>query len=207
MDVLLRAAAKRLVKADPPCCEPDSLAAETGIDPAIARALLPDTETVLRTLAESAMRRQLDHLTRRLSRVSDSSPAEQLVAFGKAFVGWAIHNKNDFRVLNSPLINRVVDGEEIRRYHHGLQQLTVSMLARARDQGQLRPDMDPVLLSLVARAFTYGLARLCVDNQLQMWKATPPDQDEESRVLEAVEAYAEIVLFGWNPDPPTPSDA
>lgn len=207
MDILLRAAAQRLLSAPPPCCEPESLAAETGIDPEVARSLLPDTEAVLKTLAESALRRQMDHLTRRLGVASGGTPAEQLVALGNAFVEWATDNRNDFCILNSPLINGVVDADEIQRYHHALQQVTVSMLKRARDEGQLRPDMDPVLLSLVARAFTYGLARLCVDRQLDLWQPSEAYEDEQARLTTAVEAFAELMLTGWQPTQPIRSEA
>lgn len=207
MDILLRAAAQRLLSAAPPCCEPESLAAETGIDPEVACSLLPDSEAVLKTLAESALRRQMDHLTRRLGAASSGTPAEQLVALGNAFVEWATENRNDFRILNSPLINVVVDGEEIQRYHHALQQVTVSMLKRARDEGQLRPDLDPVLLSLVARAFTYGLARLCVDGQLDLWQSSEAYEDERARLTTAVAAFAELMLTGWQPTQPIRSEA
>jgi len=207
MDILLRAASKRLAAPQAPCCEPGSLAAETGIDADLAQRLLPSSEHVLKAVAESALRRQLDHLTRRLSAVTDDSPAEQLLCLGKSFVEWAIENRDDFRVLNSHLINGVVDGEEIKRYHRALQQLTVSMLERARDQGQLRTDLDPLLLSLVARAFTYGLARLCVDRQLHLWQPDGGDQEERDQLIVAVQAFAEIMLTGWQPDQPIRSDA
>lgn len=207
MDRMLRAAARRLAAPEAPCCEPDSLAAETGVDPELARSLFSSTEDVLKTVAESSLRRQLDHLTRRLSSVSDRTPAEQLVCLGKSYVEWSIENPDEFRVLNSHLISSVVDAEEIVRYHRSLQQLTVSMLERARAQGQLRSDMDSSLLSLVARGFTYGAARLCADGQLSLWEAFLPDQSDKERLFGAVEAFADLVLTGWRSDQPTFSDA
>lgn len=207
MDLLMRAAVRRVIAAEPPCCEPESLAAETGVDPELARTLLPSTEAVLKAIAESALRRQLDHITRKLGAVSSETPAEQLIALGRAFVGWAAENKDDFRLLNSPLLNRVIAEDEIRCYHQALQQLTISMLGRARDQGQLRNDIDPMLLSLVARAFTYGLARLCVDDQLGFWLPNQDDLDENARLNTALETMADILLVGWNPDQPIRSEA
>lgn len=203
----MRAAVRRVIAADPPCCEPESLAAETGVDPELARTLLPSTEAVLKAIAESALRRQLDHLTRKLGAASSDSPAEQLITLGRAFVGWAAENKDDFRLLNSPLLNRVIAEDEIRCYHQGLQQLTVSMLGRARDQGQLRNDIDPMLLSLVARAFSYGLARLCVDDQLNFWLPDADGTDEDARLNTALETMADIMLVGWKPDQPIRSEA
>lgn len=207
MDVLLRAACERLVTADPPCCEPDSLASEAGIDPAVARSLLPSTEAVLQNIAESALRRQLDHLTRRLSGLSDQTPAHQLVELGRAYIEWAIENRNDFQVLNSRMIRGTMDKEEVNRYHNALQHLTLSMLTRARDQGQLRPDMDPMLLSLVSRAFSYGLARLYVDRQLALWEVGNPDEDEYTKATAALEGFADLLLTDWRRDQPTASKA
>jgi len=207
MDLLLRAASSRLAAPEAPCCDPESLAAETGVDPETARSLFSSTNEVLKAVAESALRRQLDHLTRRLSAVSDRTPAEQLVCLGKSFVEWAVENQDDFRVLNSHLISGVIDDEEILRYHRSLQQLTLSMLERARDHGQLRADIDPRLLSLVARGFTYGAARLCTDGQLSLWEPYHPDQSERERLLTAVEAFADLVLTGWRSDQPIRSEA
>ena len=39
---------------------------------------------------ESALRRQMDYLTRKLSEVSGEDPVAQLIAFGKAGVEWAV---------------------------------------------------------------------------------------------------------------------
>ncbi|HRO14329.1 MAG TPA: hypothetical protein PLL33_04670 [Paracoccus sp. (in: a-proteobacteria)] len=207
MEILLRAACRRLVAPDPPCCEPDSLAAETGIDPEVARALLPSTEAVLKTVAESALRRQMDHLIRRLGSVSGDNSAGQLVVLGKAFVEWAIENRDDFIILNSPMISKVVDGKELAHYHRSLQELTVSMLERARDRGQLRAVTDLSLLSLMARAFTYGLARLCVDRQLTLWLPDQPDLDERANLIAALEAFADLILSGCQAGQPIRSDA
>lgn len=207
MDVLLRAAVRRVLAADPPCCEPESLAEETGVDPELARSLLSSTEAVLKAAAEGALRRQLDHLTRKLGSVTNDSPAEQVIALGRAFVGWAVENKEDFRFLNSPLVTRVVAEDEIHRYHNALQQLTLSMLTRARAEGQLRTEADTKMLSLVARAFSYGLARLCVDDQLDFWQPNPSDLDGINRVNAAIETLADILLIGWQPDQPIRSDA
>lgn len=207
MDLMLRAAARRLAAPPAPCCELDSLAAEAGVEPEMARRLFSSTEEVLKAVAESALRRQLDHLTRRLSCLSDRTPAEQLVCLAKSYVEWSIENPDEFRVLNSHLIRSVIDDEELVRYNRSLQRLILSMLERAREQGQLRHDIDPDLLSLVARSFTYGAARLCADRQLPLWEAYRPEMSDKDRLFAAVEAFADLVLTGWRSDQPIRSDA
>ena len=99
MQAILRVACDRLVATEPLHCEPESLAAEAGIDPTVARDLFPDGNAVVRTVMESALRRQMDYLTRKLSEVSGEDPVAQLIAFGKAGVEWAVENRDDYHIL------------------------------------------------------------------------------------------------------------
>lgn len=207
MQVLLRTACERLVAAEPSRCDPESLARETGIDPEVARGLLPSAETVVRTVAESALRRQMDFLTRRISSVPGDDPTEQLLALGKAAVEWAVENRDDFHVLNLPLVGQVVDGEELARYHRSLQELTASMLDRAREQGRLRPDMDPLTMLVIVRAFTYGLSRLYVDRQLRVWLPDEQDLDKAAALTAALDAFAGMLFVGKGGDQPIRSEA
>ncbi|MBV0891649.1 WHG domain-containing protein [Paracoccus sp. Z118] len=198
MELLLRAACHRLVAPEPPCCEPESLAAETGVDPETARALLPGTDAVLKAVAESALRRQMDHLTRRLSAAAGcDNPAHQLVELGKASVEWAIENRDDYTILNLPSVGKVVDSAELQRYHGSLQELARSMLERARERGQVRTDADITELLLIVRAFSYGLSRLYVDRQLRMWLPDDPDLDRPAMLNTALEGFADMMLTGW----------
>ena len=195
MQAILRVACDRLVAAEPLHCEPESLAAEAGIDPAVARDLFPDGNAVVRTVAESALRRQMDYLTRKLSEVSGEDQVAQLIAFGKAGVEWAVENRDDFHILNLPLVGQVVDADELVRYHRSLQALTASMLHRVRERGQLRPEMDEGTLLLIVRAFTYGLSRLYVDRQLRVWLPEQADMDKHAILTGAIDAFAEMLFL------------
>ena len=144
---------------------------------------------------ESALRRQMDYLTRKLSEVSGEDPVAQLIAFGKAGVEWAVENRDDYHILNLPLVGQVVDADELVRYHRSLQTLTASMLRRVRERGQLRPEIDEVALLLIVRAFTYGLSRLYVDRQLRVWLPEQADMDKHAILNGALDAFAEMLFL------------
>lgn len=156
---------------------------------------------MLKAVAESALRRQMDHLTRRLSAAAGcDNPAHQLVEFGKASVEWVIENRDDYTILNLPSVGKVVDGDELARYHASLQELARSMLERARERGQIRSDAEVTELLLIVRAFSYGLTRLYVDRQIRMWLPDNPDLDKSAMLNTATEAFADLLLSDWRDD-------
>lgn len=207
MQALVRAACERLAAAEPSRCDPESLARETGVDPEVALALFPDSDAVVKAVAESALRREIDFLTRRMGGAPTDDPAGQLVAFGKAIVEWAVENPDDFHILNLPLVGQVADRDELARYQSSLQELSASMFDRAREKDQLRPDMDPATMLLVVRAFTYGLSRLYVDRRVRTWLPDEAEDDRNASLTAALDAFSELLFVRAGAGQPIRSDA
>ena len=90
-------------------------------------------------------------------------------AFGTAYIDWALNHPTHLRVVSDRQLIAGDGAAAIAPLNQQLRQKLAKILADAQAEGSIGPSTAPTELMLDARAFVYGLARMCVDGQLSEW--------------------------------------
>jgi AcrR family transcriptional regulator len=162
-----------------------AIAAEQGVDAVTVREAgkragvssgapfrhFPNKTALMTAVAEEAMQRFRDEITRALAGVDPANPLLRFRALGTAYLAWVTGNPTHFEIISS---RRLIDfdGSEILvRLNGEIRGMMVAMLEAAARAGQLRPGpLEPLVLQ--SRALIYGLARTWVDGQFAQWGGT-----------------------------------
>ena len=133
------------------------------------RALFTDERTLLVASVEQALVVLIDSCTRAVVRVDPDDPVAQFLSLGDTYLDWACRYPAQFRLLQDCDLTNARHEPILRRYTDSIADLTLRMLARARDTGRLHPREDIAMLALSARCYVVGLARLVLDGRLKDW--------------------------------------
>lgn len=166
---VLSAMLHRLQQHPPALPKLTDLAQDSGVPLAELEQLFADERAVLIALAEDALIRLVDSCTRSVVQIDPQDPMEQFAAIHRAYVDWACANPFQFRLLSNGQLLDLSELPQLKRYFVALQDLTVRMLRRARDEGALDPGENVVQLAQTSRVFSYGLARIVVDDRFREW--------------------------------------
>ena len=127
----------------------------------------PDRRALLTAVAEDAMGRLREEVAAEMAKPR-RDPLASFRAVGAAYLRWVVRNPTHFRVISERSLIDFEGSASLRRDNDALRALMAGLLAEARDRGQLRGG-DIGQLVLLARAASYGIARMFVDGQLQSW--------------------------------------
>ncbi|WP_405406459.1 TetR-like C-terminal domain-containing protein [Paracoccus sp. Ld10] len=156
----------------PPSLASIALAVDEPVEK--VRALFHDDRALLVASVEQALIVLIDSCTRAVVQVDPDDPLAQFLSLGNTYLDWAYQHPAQFRLLQDCQMTNARNEPALRRYTDSITDLTVRMLARARDSGRLHPREDIAMLALSARCYVIGLARLVLDGRLVEYS---PDGD------------------------------
>lgn len=148
----------------------------------------PNKQSLMTAVAEEAMRRFRAEIDTVLGRVAEAKPLAQFRALAVAYLNWAIRNPAHFEVVSA---RRQIDYDSSEALKHDnveIQALMEKLLREAQKRGDIKPGrLAPVLLE--ARALSYGLARMYIDNHLPQWGVA--DGGERAAMEKVFDHYIE----------------
>lgn len=128
----------------------------------------PDRAALMTAVAEEAMMRFKMEVDSRLEETKSIDPLIRFRAVGYAYLHWAIKNPSHFLVISNRRLIHFEASKILRDINAEIQQTMMECLNEAREKGLLRTN-DISQLPLIARAVSYGLARMYVDGHLLQW--------------------------------------
>lgn len=145
----------------------DHIARRIGMPACDLRRIFPDDQSLLVAVAEQALVRLIDSCTKAVVKINPDDAVAQFLSLGNAYIRWAADHPMQFRLITSHPTMDAMRIPELRRYLDSVAYLMTRMLERARAAGRLREDEDIPMITLSARAFAYGLARMVVDGRME----------------------------------------
>ncbi|WP_411836679.1 WHG domain-containing protein [Paracoccus sp. ME4] len=133
------------------------------------RTLYPQDRDLLIVGVEGALVVLIDTCTKAVVQVDPRDPIAQFVALGHAYLDWADRYPMPFRLLQDSTPLDTMSIPTLRRYMESLHDLMMRMLKRAQEEGRLHPAENIETLTLSARCFVSGAARMVVDGRLRQW--------------------------------------
>jgi AcrR family transcriptional regulator len=138
---------------------------------------------LMTAVAEEAQRRFRAEIETALAAAPGGDPLKRFRSFGLAYLRWAMKNPAHFEIISSGRYFDHDGAAALSRDNAELIAMTVSLLADASAQGQLR-ELDLKEVQIAGRALVYGFARMNVDGHFPRWGVTGGE----------VDAMAEAVL-------------
>jgi AcrR family transcriptional regulator len=127
-----------------------------------------DRAALMTAVAEEAMLRFKAEVVSTLEGTKSTDPLVRFRAVGYAYLRWAVKNPSHFLVISNRRLIHFEASDILRNINAEIQQAMVEFLSEAKSKGLLRSD-DTSRLPLIARAVSYGLARMYVDGHLPQW--------------------------------------
>ncbi len=162
----------------------DGVAAQLGVDAHLARPLFPTDEALNEAVGSYGMVQLVDTVTAALVRAPQDDPRALLTALGRAFVGWAMANRDLYRFIAVRILRPRGSLSVIRRYEASLVTLVRRYLGES-DQTTSRK-------ALMARAFIVGLSDLALDDDLDLW--TVDGAVKETELTAVVAEFVDMLL-------------
>ena len=143
-------------------------AKRAGVSPGAPFRHFPSRKALFTAVAEEAMRRLREEVAAALAAERSTDPLVRLRAIGSGYLRWAAGNPTHFRIISARELIDFDGSDALRGDNDALRALMTGLLTEARKAGQLETkDID--LAVLLARATSYGLARMLVDGQFSSW--------------------------------------
>src|SRR5262245_8711689 len=157
-------------------------AKRAGVSPGAPFRHFPNRKALMTAVAEEAMGRLREEIAAALSKETSDDPLARLRAVGGGYLRWATRNPTHFRVISDRALIDFEGSVSLRKDNDELRALMADLLGEAQRRG-LMPQRDLRSSVLLARATSYGLARMLVDGQLPSWGVP---QAEAGRTLTTV---------------------
>ena len=137
-------------------------------------------------VAEQAMTRLTEAVRAGLETVSNDDPLAGIEAIGQAYLVWAVKNPTHFQIISSRDLIDFHASEKLRSENEAIRLVMRDLFAEAARK-RLIPDASNLeILSLSARAFVYGLARMFIDGHFPEWHET---EQPEISMRKSLSAY------------------
>ncbi len=130
---------------------------------------------LMTAVAEEGMLKLAAAIAARRAAVAPVDPLVELSAFADGYFAWAVENPTHYRVLADRALIDFPGSAVLSGGAAAFRTEIAGLLAAAMAQHLLRP-CDLEVVHLQARALSYGLARMCVDDHLREW-TIGPDQE------------------------------
>jgi AcrR family transcriptional regulator len=128
----------------------------------------PSRKALMTAVAEEAMGRLREEIAAALEKETSDDPLVRLRAVGSGYLRWAVRNPTHFQVISDRKLIDFEGSAALSRDNEALQALMAELLTEAQRRG-LVPPHDVRTTVLLARATSYGLARMFVDGQFPSW--------------------------------------
>jgi len=143
------------------------------------------TRTALMTaIAEEATHRLRTEIANAVAAVGNADPLTRLHAFGTGYFRWVNRNKAMFLVVSTRSLIDYDGSLTIGPDNDALRAQMNALIKEAEEKGLLRESAKAAPVSLAARAFVYGLARMLIDDHLRQWKQ--PNEKPEAAMSRAL---------------------
>ncbi|MDO5705656.1 MAG: TetR-like C-terminal domain-containing protein [Paracoccus sp. (in: a-proteobacteria)] len=162
---------------------PHDLAARLQIHPIKLGEYYSDLDALTLSMVQEAMTKISDTCIRLMVKADPDQPMEQVRALAHGFLGWALDNPAELRLLVDPRVLHFADEPTIMAQILALFRLLEKLLTRARDMRHLHADFDASLAVLSGFSFVYGLARVADFNPLAKFASESTDHDADIREL------------------------
>ena len=171
VDRMVNAAVKHLNDCRITNVDVAEIARLAGVDPETAQHIFPDDDALDEAIGSFGIMKLSDAMNRALIPIPSGDDRAALIALGRAYVRFALDNRELSYVLNVRLIQSDRTNSVIRRYDAGFVPLVRRFLGESSDNPSRRGTM--------ARAFLFGLTDLAVHGHLDLWKMKDTSFDEE----------------------------
>jgi len=158
-------------------------ARRAGVSPGAPFRHFPNRIALMTAVAEEAQQRFRVEIEAAVAKSPAGDPLARFRCFGLAYLRWAMRNPTHFEIIST---RRLFDHDHaagVSRDNAELIDMTVSTLADAFAQGQLRV-ADLKRVQIAGRALVYGFARMNIDGHFPRWGVA----------VDEVEATAEAIL-------------
>ena len=189
-EALLETAEQMVDAAGPESVTVREAARRAGVSPGAPFRHFETRAALLTGVAERAMARFLAEIARAEATVERADPAARLAALGRAYARWALHHPEQFRVISTRSLIDFDGSPTLRRDNDAIRSLVQSIVADGQARGALRT-ADPALVELVAKALSYGLARMAVDGHFPQWGV--PRKGTEAAIHRAMDLFVELL--------------
>jgi AcrR family transcriptional regulator len=142
-------------------------AKRTGVSSGAPFRHFPNRPALMTAVAEEAMRRLRAGIDGALRQYTEKDPLLRFREMGYAYLKWAVDNPAYFRVISDRRLIEFDSSESLQNDNAHLQQIMLALLEQADARAYLRSERNSI--PLVARALSYGLARMYVDDHLPQW--------------------------------------
>ncbi|WP_201862774.1 TetR/AcrR family transcriptional regulator [Microvirga soli] len=159
------------------------VAKRAGVSPGAPFRHFRSKTALLTAVAEQAMDRLTQAVTKAVSEIHSADPAVAFEAIGQAYLEWALANPTHFQIISSRTLIDFEASSSLRDQNRAIRETMVDLLVQAQQQGQLASGVDVDHLVLAARAYVYGLARMAIDGHFPEWHPSEPPAIAVRRAL------------------------
>jgi AcrR family transcriptional regulator len=173
-EALIEAAERMIEEEGPEAVTVREAARRAGVSPGAPFRHFATRTALMTAVAERAMGRFLDEIARAEAQVDPNDAGARYAALGHAYLRWAMRHPAQFRVLATRSLIDFDGSDSLPRDNDAIRALMQEIVAGGQARGQIR-DADPATLELMAKALSYGLARMYVDGHFPQWDVAQRD--------------------------------
>jgi AcrR family transcriptional regulator len=183
-EALLEAAERMIEEEGPEAVTVREAARRAGVSPGAPFRHFASRSALMTAVAERAMQRFKDEIARAEASVDAADSRARYLALGRAYLRWATRHPAQFRVISTRSLIDFEGSDSLRRDNDAIRALMREIVAQGQSRGQMR-SADPDTLELLAKALSYGLARMYVDGHFLQWDVSQREAPAAmQRVLE-----------------------
>ena len=182
---LMAATLELLEEGGPEAVSVREAAKRAGVSAGAPFRHFPTRTALMTAVAEEATKRLKMEIARSVAAVANADPLVRFHAFGTGYFRWVVRNKAMFLVVSTRSLIDYDGSATIGPDNDDLRRQMDALINEAAEKGLLRVSAVGAPVTLSARAFVYGLARMLIDGHLRHWKK-PSEKPEEamSRALD-----------------------
>jgi AcrR family transcriptional regulator len=143
-------------------------ARRAGVSPGAPFRHFASRSALMTAVAERAMKRFHEEIARAEASVDPSDSLARYGALGRAYLRWATRHPAQFRVISTRSLIDFEGSDSLRRDNDAVRALMREIVSQGQARGQIRA-ADPDTLEILAKALSYGLARMYVDGHFEQW--------------------------------------
>ncbi|TKW66815.1 MAG: TetR/AcrR family transcriptional regulator [Paracoccus denitrificans] len=140
---------------------------------------------LMTAVAEQALERLYEAVTTAQDPALEDDPLAQLERIGIGYLTWVRENPTHFQIVSDRKLIDFPGSEISTQLNAQIRIRMVELLTRARENGQLAPELDIDTVILDCRAVVYGLSRMYSDGHFPDWQPHGDPFDWMKRGLSA----------------------
>lgn len=148
------------------------VAKRSGVSPAAPFRHFKSKSALMTAVAEEAMERLFESVSAAQDPALEDDPLAQLECIGLGYLAWVKTHPTHFQIVSARKLIDFQGSNLSTTLNAQIRIRIVELLTRARDNGQMAPDLDIDMVVLSLRALVYGLSRMYVDDHFRDWQPT-----------------------------------